>query len=126
MTDTKQEIAVDVRPSYLEQESEPLEQRFVFAYRVRIANHTKEPVRLLLRHWRITDGEGSVREIDGMGVVGEQPLIAQNDEFSYTSGAVLKTSVGYMEGHYVMRTNSDKEIKVAIPRFRLEQPNALN
>jgi len=120
------EIEINVQPSYLEQESEPLEQRFVFAYKVRIANHSDEPVRLLLRHWRITDGEGSVREIDGMGVVGEQPLIAQNDEFSYTSGAVLKTSIGYMEGHYVMRTDSDQEIKVDIPRFRLEQPHSLN
>ena len=120
------EIEITVEPSYLAKESDPLEKRFVFAYKVRISNRSGQCVRLLSRYWRITEGDGSVREASGTGVVGEQPLIAQDDQYHYTSGTVLKTQIGYMEGHYIMRTHSEEEIKVAIPCFRLEQPNALH
>jgi ApaG protein len=115
-------IAVSVRPFYLEEQSEPDEDRFVWAYRVNIQNKGTETVQLLNRHWRITDKLGRLQEVKGPGVVGEQPVLKPGESFEYTSGCPLTTPSGIMVGTYEMATTDGVRFSVEIPAFSLDSP----
>ena len=103
--ETTREIRVQVEPSFLDDQSEPDESRYLWSYRVTIENNGKEPVQLLSRYWRITDSRGRTKEVRGSGVVGEQPVIAPGRAYEYTSGAPLETPSGFMTGSYRMRSD---------------------
>lgn len=121
---TTRNIEVAVEPFFLPERSDPQEDRFVWAYRVTIANHSDTPIQLLARHWRITDGTGRVEEVRGPGVVGEQPHLDPGDSYQYTSGCPLRTSSGFMVGSYTMRNGEGEFFEVAIPAFSLDLPDA--
>jgi len=122
-TETTRAITVTVRPMFLEEQSSPGDAHFVWAYRVRIENHSGETVQLLRRHWRITDAKGRVQEVKGAGVVGEQPVLKPGGAYEYTSGTPLTTPSGFMVGSYQMATSSGEEFDIAIPAFSLDSPH---
>ncbi len=115
-------IKITVTPSFVASQSSPSEQRYVWAYQVVILNLSPVTVQLLTRYWHITDGLGRVQEVNGAGVVGEQPVIAPGDSFSYTSGCPLSTPSGFMRGHYAMVTAEGEMLTVQIPAFSLDMP----
>ena len=117
------DIEVEVEPFYLADRSDPDEGRYVWGYRVTIANHSDGFVQLLSRYWRITDGIGRVEEVRGPGVVGEQPELNPGDSFQYTSGCPLTTPSGIMVGSYTMRKADGELLEVAIPAFSLDLPH---
>ncbi len=122
--ETTQGITVTVKPYYLEDQSEPEEQRFVWASHVRIENNGERTVQLRNRYWRITDSRGRVQEVRGAGVVGEQPVLRPGDSFEYTSGTPLPTPSGIMGGTYQMEASETGErFDVAIPSFSLDSPH---
>ena len=116
-------IKVIVEPFYLEEQSEPEANHFVWAYHVRIENNGKKTVRLMTRHWRITDSLGNTQEVQGDGVVGEQPVLTPGESFEYTSGTPLGTPSGIMVGTYQMETESGDRFDVDIPAFSLDSPH---
>ncbi len=118
-------IKVSVKPTYLEDQSDPEDSRFVWAYTVRIDNDSGEAVRLRTRYWRITDSKGFTEEVAGEGVVGEQPEIRPGEGFEYTSGAPLATPSGLMVGSYGMETPNGESFQVEIPAFSLDSPHEL-
>ena len=118
------DIKIAVEPDFLEDQSDPEENRYLWSYRVTIENRSEMTVQLLSRYWRITDGRGRVREVRGDGVIGEQPVIAPGRAFEYTSGAPLVTPSGFMTGTYHMRASSGESFEVGIPMFALESPYA--
>jgi ApaG protein len=121
---TTRSIRVSVRSFYLEDQSEPDEGHFVWAYRVKIENQGREPVQLLRRTWRITDARGKTLQVDGAGVVGEQPLLEPGETYEYTSGTPLDTPSGFMVGAYHMVAPASGEtFDVAIPAFSLDSPH---
>ncbi len=121
---TTRAIAVTVRSSYLPEQSQPEESRFVWAYRVRIENRGEVRVQLLRRTWLITDARGRVQRVDGAGVVGKQPVLAPGEAFEYTSGTPLETPSGFMTGAYHMvELESGAAFDVAIPPFSLDSPH---
>ena len=121
MTDN---VRVVVQTFWLDDQSEPDEHRYVWAYRVRIENHGTEQIQLLRRSWRIVDGQGRIDRVDGDGVVGEQPLIDASGSFEYMSGAALETPTGFMGGMYHMiRPASRQHFDVNIPVFSLDSPH---
>lgn len=113
---------VTVDPVFLEDQSLPLDNHYVWAYRIWIENQGSESVQLLSRTWRITDGNGVMHEIKGEGVVGEKPWIVAGKTFHYTSGTPLSTPSGMMEGTYHMKTQAGEHFDVAIPAFSLDSP----
>lgn len=115
-------IQVIVEPIYLEEQSEPDENRFVWAYHIRIENHGSETIQLLNRHWRITDALGRTQEVRGPGVVGEQPVLEPGETFEYSSGTPLSTPSGIMVGTYEMEFLGGNRIDVEIPAFSLDSP----
>ncbi len=115
-------ITVTVEPVYLEDQSEPDENHYVWAYHVRIENNGKQTVQLRTRYWQITDGRGRVQEVRGDGVVGEQPVLEPGDVFEYTSGTPLATPSGIMVGSYKMKTGDGDLLSVDIPAFSLDSP----
>ena len=115
-------IRVAVEPSFLDDQSEPSQSRYLWAYHITIENRGGETVQLLSRHWRITDSRGRVREVRGSGVVGEQPVLQPGSAFEYTSGAPLETPSGFMTGTYQMRAISGESFEIDIPLFALESP----
>jgi ApaG protein len=119
-------VQIDVKTNYLSEQSDPDSKRFVFSYHITITNHGAQSIQLLSRRWLITDGNEHVQEVAGEGVVGEQPLIEPGASYSYTSGTVLATHVGSMQGHYHMRSNDGHEFDAPIVPFTLAQPNALH
>ena len=119
-------ITIQIKTQYLAEHSSPAVQRFAFAYSISITNNSEQPVQLLRRHWIITDGNRKVEEVRGDGVVGQQPWIAPQQSFHYTSGAVLETPVGTMEGSYSMQQESGDAFKALIPRFTLAKPGSLH
>lgn len=119
-------IRVEVETAYLEEQSEPAERRFVFSYTITIHNDGELPARLLSRHWVITDANGRVQEVRGDGVVGEQPYIKPGQGFRYSSGAVIETPVGAMQGHYQMVGDDGLHFEAPIPAFRLAKPGLLH
>src|SRR6267142_6566207 len=98
----RHKIKVDVETNYVEDQSDPRERRYVFAYTITIRNEGRVPARLMTRHWIITDANGKVQEVRGDGVVGEQPHLQPGQGFRYSSGAVLETPVGAVQGSYEM------------------------
>jgi len=122
-SETTEDITVRVAPRFLAEQSDPDGGRWVWSYHVRIENGGTEPVQLLRRHWLITDGDGRVSEVDGEGVVGEQPLIAPGGSFDYISGCPLPTAHGTMVGEYLME-RAGHCFAVTIPSFQLSQPAA--
>ena len=117
------EIRVEVEPIYLEDQSEPDDAQYVWAYRVQIENEGTETVQLLTRYWHITDGMGRVQEVRGAGVVGEQPVLNPGESYEYTSGTPLPTSSGIMKGTYQMSTPSGEKFDIEVPAFSLDSPH---
>ena len=124
--DTDHVFAIDVATRYLDDQSEPEQDRYVFAYTIHIRNTGNVPARLLGRHWVITDANGNVQEVTGDGVVGEQPWLRPGEDFSYTSGAVLETHLGTMQGRYEMLADDGTRFDAPIPRFTLSVPRTLH
>lgn len=119
-------IEVVVTPNYLKEQSETGNNRFVFSYRVSITNSGSTDAQLLSRHWIITNGDGKVQEVQGEGVLGNQPHICAGENFSYTSGAIVETSVASMHGSYQMISADGETFDVPIPPFTLAAPLALH
>jgi ApaG protein len=121
-----QGIRVTVSSNYIPAQSAPKARRYVFAYTVRIANEGTEAAQLKSRHWIITDGNGKVEQVRGPGVVGEQPMLRPGEHFEYTSGCVLETPRGSMEGSYQMVRANGAEFDATIAPFALALPYSLN
>jgi ApaG protein len=121
---TTRGIRVVVAPRFVPEQSDPQGGRFVWAYDVRLENLGEETVRLVTRHWVITDGLGRVEEVRGPGVVGEQPRLAPGESFEYTSGCPLGTESGVMQGSYGMVTTAGESFDAVIPPFSLHLPGA--
>ena len=125
MSSTEHRIRVDVETSYLDDQSDPHQSRYVFAYTITIRNEGQVAARLLTRHWVITDANGKVEEVHGDGVVGEQPYLKPGQGFRYSSGAVLETPVGSMQGRYQMLADDGEQFDAPIEPFRLAMPGIL-
>ncbi|RTE66790.1 Co2+/Mg2+ efflux protein ApaG [Amphritea opalescens] len=125
-SDTSHNIDINVKTAYLPEQSDPEKKRFVFSYHITITNLEPQPVQLLRRRWLIVDGDEQVQEVEGEGVIGEQPIIEPQDSYSYTSGTVLATRVGSMQGHYQMKTHDGETFNADIEPFTLALPNALH
>jgi ApaG protein len=117
------EIEVVVEPFYLEEQSDPEEYRYVFGYKVTIANNSEETVQLRSRYWQITNENGHVEEVRGSGVVGEQPVLDPGDSYQYSSGCPLTTPSGVMVGRYEMQAESGRAFEIEIPAFSLDLPD---
>lgn len=120
---TTRGIRVAVQPAYLDDQSDPDENRYLWSYTVTIENRGAETVQLMSRYWHISDGDGRVQEVRGPGVVGAQPVLEPGQAFEYTSGCPLPTASGAMVGHYQMRAASGESFDVDIPMFLLESPH---
>ena len=120
------DIDIDVKTQYLPQQSQPNNQQFGFAYQITITNNGDRSVQLISRHWIITDATEERQEVKGLGVIGEQPHIAPGESYQYTSGAVLKTETGTMEGSYHMNFDDGTSCDVPIPLFLLAIPSAVH
>jgi ApaG protein len=120
--DEERAIEIAVEPFYLDDQSAPEQGRFVFGYRITIANRGRQTVKLLNRHWRITDGNGVTAEVRGQGVVGQQPVLEPGARFQYESGAPLPTPNGIMVGSYEMIADDGERFEVEIPAFSLDAP----
>ena len=117
---------VEVETAYIEEHSDPQQNRYVFSYTITIRNEGTVPAKLLTRHWYITNADGKVQEVQGEGVVGEQPHLKPGDRFRYTSGTVLETPVGSMHGTYHMIADDGVEFDAEIPAFTLATPRTLH
>ena len=126
MTSAPHAIDVKVQSRFLPEQSMPEEGRFVFAYTIQIHNSGQVPARLISRHWLITDGNGKIQEVRGEGVVGEQPWLRPGEDFEYTSGAVLETGMGTMQGSYQMLADDGTEFDASIAPFTLSVPRTLH
>jgi ApaG protein len=124
--DNDYEFDINVATRYLDEQSEPEQDRYVFAYTIHIRNSGSVPAQLLGRHWVITDANGVVQEVTGEGVVGEQPWLKPGEDFSYTSGAVLQTNLGTMQGCYDMLADDGTRFEALIPAFTLCVPRTLH
>ena len=122
----RHDIRIAVETNYLSAQSDPEQSRFVFAYTITIQNHGEVASRLMTRHWVITDANGHVQEVRGDGVVGEQPFLKPGQGFRYSSGAVLETPAGSMEGSYRMIDTDGEEFDASIPPFTLAIPGSLH
>jgi ApaG protein len=122
----KYEITVSAKTQFLEDQSDVDNQRFVFAYTIRIENTGSVPAQLVSRHWIITDAEGKVQEVRGLGVVGNQPLIKPGSHYEYTSGSSIATPVGVMRGTYQMVAEDGTHFDAEIPEFTLAMPRVLH
>lgn len=122
----EQLIKIDVKTHYIESQSSPNDDRFVFSYTVTIRNDGKRSAKLLTRHWIITDSNGKVQEVRGEGVVGEQPQLEPGQSYQYTSGTMLETAVGTMGGSYQMIDETGEPFDAIIPEFVLSVPRTLH
>jgi ApaG protein len=120
------EVAVSAATQYLADQSDESAGRFVFAYTINIRNAGSVPAQLISRHWVITDAQGLVQEVRGLGVVGAQPLLQPGESFEYTSGASIATQVGTMRGSYQMVAEDGTRFEAAIPEFTLSVPRVLH
>ena len=119
---TTRGIRISVLSEYAPDRSKPAQQKWFFLYTITITNESQDTVQLLTRHWVITDGSGTIEEVKGPGVVGQQPVLAPGEAFSYTSGCPLNTPFGKMEGTYQMVTKAGDAFDVAIAPFTLSEP----
>ena len=120
---TTRAITVQVQAYYLDDQSSPIDNLYVWAYHVRIQNNGNQQVQLMNRYWSITDEAGNVHEVRGEGVVGEQPVLAPGESFEYTSGTPLPTPSGFMLGAYQMVCEDGEEFDAAVPAFSLDSPH---
>ncbi len=123
---TAHKISVEVETDFLNDQSEPRQDRFVFSYTITIRNDGDVPARLMTRHWVITDANGKVQEVRGDGVVGEQPYLKPGQGVRYSRGAVIDTPVGSMQGSYQMIADDGVRFDAPISPFRLAMPGVLN
>jgi len=126
MSQSTNKINIKVAPAYLKEQSDPVNNHYVFSYTVTIRNDGDQPARLLTRHWIITDGDGQVQEVRGDGVIGEQPHLQPGEGFQYTSGTFMNTPVGTMHGSYQMISDDGESFDAEIPSFTLSVPNILH
>lgn len=126
MSDPRYQIDVSVTTRYLAAQSQPEQNRYAFSYTVTIVNNGELPAQLLSRHWIITDGDGRVQEVRGAGVIGQQPHIEPGASHTYSSGTVMATQVGIMQGSYQMLAEDGKRFDATIAPFRLAVPGALH
>ena len=126
MNDERYSIQVSVESQFIEKESNPEQARYVFAYTVTIVNQGSVSAKLLTRHWIISDADGRTQEVHGDGVVGEQPYLKPGEGFRYTSGTILDTPLGVMQGSYQMLADDGERFDAAISPFRLVDPRVLH
>ncbi|MBK7648420.1 MAG: Co2+/Mg2+ efflux protein ApaG [Betaproteobacteria bacterium] len=127
MPDTdKYQIEIQPMPQFIPEQSDPDNDRYIFAYTVTIKNIGSVPAQLVSRHWIITDGHNEVQEVRGLGVVGKQPLLQPGESFQYTSGSSLTTPIGTMKGTYQMVAEDGTHFEAEIPEFVLASPRALH
>lgn len=126
MADKQETIQVAVKPQYLADQSAPETGRYVFGYTVTIRNQGTAPAQLISRHWIVTDANNGVQEVQGEGVVGQQPMLQPGEEYLYRSGVVLATETGTMTGTYQMRTPDGQEFDAVIPEFALVPAHRLH
>lgn len=119
-------IDISTRTKYLELQSEPAKNSYAFSYTITILNHRDEPVRLLNRHWVITDQNNKVEEVNGKGVVGQQPVIQPGESFEYSSGTIIGSEIGDMRGSYTMETANGTQFEAPVPLFVLAIPNMIH
>jgi Uncharacterized protein affecting Mg2+/Co2+ transport len=119
-------LIVSVTTHYLPAHSAPENNQYQFAYTITLENRSDQPMQLLERYWLITDGNEKVTEVEGEGVIGQQPRLDVGERFQYTSGAMLDTPVGTMQGHYLMRNDDGSEFKADIPLFLLAVEGVLH
>ena len=124
--ETAHDIRIRVKTTYVDEQSSPEQEKYVFAYTITITNKGNEAAQLLRRHWIITDANNKIQEVRGDGVVGEQPLLRPGQSFTYTSGAMLETPVGCMQGSYEFITDDGETFAAPIPVFRLSVPITLH
>ncbi|MEE9338423.1 MAG: Co2+/Mg2+ efflux protein ApaG [Methylococcaceae bacterium] len=122
----KNNIIVEALPQYIEAQSSPKDERYVFAYTITITNVGAIPAKLLARHWLITDSNGKVQEVKGDGVIGEQPYLKPGESFCYSSGAMIETPVGVMQGKYLMISDKGENFSASIPKFTLSIPRTIH
>jgi len=120
------DIQVHVSTQYIETESNPESNRYIFSYTITIENHGNTPAKLISRHWIITDANNRIQEVKGKGVIGEQPLLKPGEAFTYTSGTMLETPVGSMQGSYQMVADNKHYFDAIIEPFSLALPRILN
>ena len=121
-TKTTRHIKVTATPQFLADHSEPGESHYVWAYTIQLENESSETVKLINRHWKITDAKGLTQEVRGEGVIGEQPVLKPGEQFKYTSGTALGTASGMMLGEYEMVTPTGEHFEVEVPAFSLDSP----
>ena len=126
MSEPRYQVDVSVVTRYLPEQSQPEHDPFAFAYTITVKNNGSIPAKLLSRHWIITDGDGHTEEVRGAGVVGQQPLIKPGQAHTYSSGSVMTTQVGTMQGSYQMLAEDGKRFDATIAPFRLAVPGALH
>lgn len=119
---TTRDIVITVTPQFIDDQSDPDENQYLWAYHISIQNQGGETVQLISRYWHITDAAGRVNEVNGAGVVGEQPVLHPGEHFDYTSGTPLGTPSGIMVGRYQMQTGTGEMFEVDIPAFSLDSP----
>ena len=122
----RRNIDIQVQTRYLDEQSAPEQNRYVFNYTIRLRNRGERPAQLIARHWIITDANGKVEEVRGPGVVGEQPWLQPGEDYEYTSGAILETVVGTMHGAYSWVADDGDRFESQIPRFALSIPRTLH
>ncbi len=119
-------IEINTRTKYLEMRSDPANSSYAFTYTISIRNHREEPVKLLSRHWIITDQNNKIEEVTGKGVVGQQPVIQPGESFEYSSGTLIGTEIGDMRGSYTMETADGEQFEAPIPLFVLAIPSMIH
>jgi len=120
-------VEISVETFYQPEYSNPLQHEYMFAYRITIVNHNAFSVQLLNRHWYIFDSNGEYRQVEGDGVIGQQPILLQGEHFQYVSGCQLRSEMGTMHGTYQMANlNNNKKFEVEIPKFQMESPTKSN
>ena len=126
MPDNKYRIEVSPMPQFIPEQSDPENDRYIFAYTITIRNIGEVPAQLVSRHWIITDGNNEIQEVRGLGVVGKQPLLQPGESFQYTSGSSLTTPIGTMKGSYQMVAEDGTHFDAEIPEFTLAMPRVLH
>jgi len=119
-------MKIDVKTRYLDEQSTPDDEKYVFAYTISIENTGRDTVQLISRYWHIRDANEQVQEVQGLGVIGEQPTLKPGERYTYTSGTVINTPNGTMLGHYTMQRQDGSQFEAKIPAFSLAIPHALH